>query len=183
MEKVSYRRLTESDGERMREMDASQYIGRAWREVDGARHLVTIDYEDPDWPNGYDHHYSSLRRTIMDGGAAFGAFACHDTGDTLIGIATLDHMTGEGKEGEALLDQLFISRPYRNRGIGKELFNLCLAAAKELGVERIRIHAGSAEETIAFYFARGCREAAVIDREAEGYDPRDFQLEFLVQRK
>jgi GNAT superfamily N-acetyltransferase len=183
MEKVSYRRLTESDVERMREIDASQYIGRAWREVDGARHLVTIDYEDPDWPNGYDHHYSGLRRTIREGGIAFGAFACHDGVDKLVGIATMERMRGEGKEGEALLDQLFISRDYRSRGIGKELFNHCLATAREWGVERIRIYAGSAEETIAFYFARGCREAAVIDREAEGYDPRDFPLEFLVQGK
>ncbi|HSP48110.1 MAG TPA: GNAT family N-acetyltransferase, partial [Clostridiaceae bacterium] len=126
---------------------------------------------------------SSLKRTIMEDGAAFGAFACHDGGDSLVGIASLDRMTGEQKADEVLLDQLFISREYRNRGIGKELFNLCLAAANEWGLERIRIYAGSAEETIAFYFAMGCREAAVIDREAEGYDPRDFQLEFLVPEK
>lgn len=180
MDKISYRRLTESDCERMREIDASQYIGRAWREVDGARHLVEIDYQDPDWPNGYAHHYNNLKHTIKQGGVAFGAFASHDHADTLVGIASLEPMIGEGKDGETLLDQLFISRAYRNRGIGKELFNLCLTAAKEWEAKRIRIYAGSAEETIAYYFAMGCREASVIDREAVGYDPRDFQLEFRI---
>lgn len=46
------------------QMDASQYIGRAWREVEGVRTLVTIDYLDPTWPNGYETHLSNLIDTV-----------------------------------------------------------------------------------------------------------------------
>lgn len=148
--------------------------------MEGVRCLVEINYQDPDWPNGFEHHHLSLKRTVLSDGVAFGAFDCIGIGDSLVGIASLNRIGEEGKAQGALLDQLFITREYRNRGIGKTLFQLCASAAKDWGSDRILIFAGSAEETIAFYFARGCREAEIIHREAEGFDPRDFQLEFEI---
>ena len=39
---LTYRQLSVNECERMKEMDASQYVGKAWREVDGERVLVEI---------------------------------------------------------------------------------------------------------------------------------------------
>lgn len=46
--------------------------------------------------------------------------------------------------------------------------------------DKIYICAGSAEETIAFYHAIGCKEAEEINKELYESDTRDFQLEFSL---
>ncbi|WHX49021.1 hypothetical protein QNH46_23745 [Paenibacillus woosongensis] len=87
---VTYRKLVVEECELINDMNPSQFIKRAWREVNGKRQLVEINYQDSD------------------------------------------------------------------------------------------ICAGSAEETIAFYFAIGCKEAVEINKELYENDPRDFQLEFQL---
>ncbi len=56
----------------------------------------------------------------------------------------------------------------------------CADIAREWHVNKIYICAGSAEETIAFYFAIGCNEAVEINKELYESDPRDYQLEFTL---
>lgn len=59
---IAYRPLTLDECERIGEIDASQYIGRAWREVDGVRRLIDIDYLDPDFPEGFTYISRESRR-------------------------------------------------------------------------------------------------------------------------
>ena len=73
---VCYRRLEMEEAERISEIDASQFIGRAYRQVDGFRQLVDINYMDTDFPYGYEHHLAALIETMKQGGVAWGAF--HD---------------------------------------------------------------------------------------------------------
>ena len=70
---VLYRTLELDECDRIREVDASQYIGRAWRNVDGYRQLVEINYQDTDFPNGFEDHLSNLKNTIRSGGIVLGA--------------------------------------------------------------------------------------------------------------
>ncbi|MDF2545962.1 MAG: putative acetyltransferase [Anaerosolibacter sp.] len=175
MTDIVYRQLTLEECERINEMNPSQYIGKAWREVDGKRQLVEINYHDTDWPNGYEHHLTHLKRTILDGGSAIGVF---DSKDKLLGFATVDRAFFGNKFNYVLLDQLFITLEHRNKGIGKKLFMLSAKAAKAWDTDKLYICAGSAEETVAFYFAIGCKEAEEIKKELYESDPRDFQLEF-----
>jgi N-acetylglutamate synthase-like GNAT family acetyltransferase len=177
MENIIYSKLNLEDCERLKEINASQYIGKAWREVDGRRQLVEINYQDPDWPNGYEEHLNSLKNTILNGGIAYSAF---DQQNKLLGIATLNNEFFGGKCKYVLLDQLFITLEYRKLGLGKKLFKLCADTAKQWGADKIYICAGSAEETIAFYFAFGCKEAEEINKELYEGDPRDFQLEYSL---
>lgn len=177
MENILYRTLTVDECERINEMNPSQYIRKAWREVDGKRQLVEINFQDTDWPNGYQHHYSNLKSTILNGGIAFGAF---DHKDKMLGFATIDRIFFGEETSVALLDQLFITLEERGRGIGKKLFMHCVEVAQKWNVDKIYICAGSAEETIAFYFAIGCKEAVEVNKELYESDPRDLQLEFLL---
>lgn len=177
MSNVIYRKLEVGECELINEINPSQYVGKAWREVDGKRQLVEINYQDCDWPNGYDYHISHLKETIYNEGSAIGAF---DSDNKLIGFATVNRQFFGERYIYVLLDQLFITLECRNKGIGKKLFMLSANAAKEWNSDKIYICAGSAEETIAFYFKIGCKEAEEINKELYESDTRDFQLEFSL---
>ncbi|KAB3537297.1 GNAT family N-acetyltransferase [Alkaliphilus pronyensis] len=178
MENIIYRNLTIEECVRIKEMNPYQYINRAWREVDGKRQLVEIDYHDTDWPNGYEHHYNDLKQTIMEGGIAIGAF----NDNKLISFITLNSTTFGCRYKHVLLDQLFVSLDSRGKGIGKKLFMLSVEEAKKWKIDKLYICAGSAEETIAFYFALGCKEAEEINKELYESDPRDLQLDFEINK-
>jgi GNAT superfamily N-acetyltransferase len=177
VENIIYRKMTVEECEQINQMNPSQYIGKAWREADGKRKLVEINYQDLDWPNGYEYHFNNLRNTILKDGVAWGVF---DNSDRLLGFATINHNFFGEKFKYVLLEQLFITLEHRDKGIGKKLFKLCTETAKEWKAEKIYICAGSAEETIAFYFAIGCKEAVEINKALYESDPRDYQLEFSI---
>lgn len=174
---VTYRKLVVEECELINDMNPSQFIKRAWREVNGKRQLVEINYQDSDWPNGYEHHFNSLKATVLSDGEAIGAF---DESNKLIGFATINRKFFGENYNYVLLDQLFISLEHRNKGIGKKLLLKISEVAREWQADKIYICAGSAEETIAFYFAIGCKEAVEINKELYENDPRDFQLEFQL---
>lgn len=174
---VTYRKLVVEECELINDMNPSQFIKRAWREVNGKRQLVEINYQDSDWPNGYEHHFNSLKATVLSDGEAIGAF---DESNKLIGFATINRKFFGENYNYVLLDQLFISLEHRNKGIGKKLLLKIAEIAREWQADKIYICAGSAEETIAFYFAIGCKEAVEINKELYENDPRDFQLEFQL---
>lgn len=177
IENITYRRLNISDCEKIKDLDASQYIGKAWREIDGKRELVEINYQDKTWPNGYEWHYNNLRKTIISGGSAIGSF---DENNKMLGFGSVNNVLFGEKSNYVLLDQLFISLSHRSKGIGRKLFMDLIDEAKKFNADKIYICAGSAEETIAFYFSIGCTEAEEINQELYESDPRDFQLEFSL---
>ncbi|MCR8641267.1 GNAT family N-acetyltransferase [Paenibacillus sp. N1-5-1-14] len=174
---MNYRALTLEDCVKINDMNPSQFIQRAWREVDGKRQLVNIDYQDNNWPNGYKYHFKHLQETILYKGYAVGVF---DERDRLIGFATLNREFFGEQYKYVLLDQLFINLEHRGKGIGKKLFAMISDEALKWGANKVFIYAGSAEETVAFYFAIGCVEAIEINKELYDNDPRDFQLEYLL---
>ncbi|MBB6715222.1 GNAT family N-acetyltransferase [Clostridium gasigenes] len=177
MGNIIYRKMNSDECERINQINPYQYIGKAWRLVNGERQLVEIKYEDLDWPNGYEHHYNNLKETILNGGSAFGAF---ENNEKLLGFATINRDFFGEQFNYILMDQLFISLEHRNRGMGKKIFMLCVDEAREWNSDKIYICAGSAEETIAFYRAIGCTEAVEINKELYESDPRDYQLEYLL---
>ena len=172
MNGIIYRQLRLEEATRIREIDASQYIGRAWRDVNGIKQLIDIHYQDPDFPNGCENHLAALKKTITSGGFALGAFDNED----LIGFCSINSEIFGSKY--ILLDQIFISLPYRSKGIGKQLFMRSVPEAMKLGAEKFYICAGSSEETIAFYKALGCIEAMEINIKLYEEDIRDIQLEY-----
>ncbi|PKM84836.1 MAG: N-acetyltransferase [Firmicutes bacterium HGW-Firmicutes-11] len=180
MENIVIRKLELAECDRLSEINPSQFIGKAWREIDGCRQLIDIDYQESTWPNGYENHLIGLKKTISDGGFAVGAF---DSNDKLIGFGTLNREFFGEKFKHVLLDQLFISLEHRNKGIGRNLFMSCSNMAKEWDADKIYICAGSAEETIAFYRSIGCSEAIEVNRTLYEKDTRDIQLEYVLNNR
>jgi len=164
----------------MSNIDASQYIGRAHRRIDGKLKLVDINYHDPTWPEGYDKHYNKLKSTIESEGIAYGLF---DEAMNMMGFVAINRMNFGMTAKYCLLDQLFLSLDCRGKGFGKKLFEYAVKTASEWQVDKIYICAGSAEETIAFYTAIGCQEASEINMNLYEEDPNDLQLEYVLSRE
>lgn len=175
MNEIELKRLSLHDCFHINDIDPSQYIKYAWREVDGKRQLIHIDYHENDWPNGFQYHLSKLKKTVNNNGAALGAFS---PDGRMCGFVTINRQLFGRRYKYVLLDQLYVSLKHRGKGIGRKLFIECTDIAREWKAEKIYICAGSAEETIKFYFAIGCREAVEINRALYESDPRDFQLEY-----
>lgn len=175
MNSIKYRGIEPHECDCIKQIDPSQFIAKAWRQYDGKLQLVNINYHDSDWPNGYDYHSRRLRETINTGGIAIGAF---DENKKLIGFTTVNRGFFGTRYRYVLLDQLYISLQWRGKGIGKKLFLLAVDSAKNWDADKIYICAGSAEETIGFYYSIGCKAAEEINMELLESDPRDLQLEF-----
>lgn len=171
-----YRELQLQEAERIAEIDAIHFIKNVWRRnASGEYHLVEINWTDTELPNGFEWHLRRFKKTLENGGTAFGCFH----GGKLIGYATVNAAVF-GQQGYVLLDQLFVSNTYRGKGIGKRLFALCAEQAQQFGAKKIYLCAGSAENTIAFYGKMGCVLAAEPDRKLVEEDPRDIQLEYTL---
>ena len=176
-DKIIFRKLELDECVKINDMNPKQYIGKAWREISGKRQLIAINYEDKDWPNGYEYHYNNLRKTIIENGIALGAFSKEGQ---LLGFITINREVFGQKIKYVLLEQLFITLEYRGKGIGKSLFMKGIEEIRGWGVDKLYICAGSAEETISFYFSLGCKEAMEVNKELYESDPRDYQLEFEI---
>ena len=174
---LSYREMNISEAERISEIDAAYYIRNAWRmnRTTGEYELAEINWTDESLPNGFEWHLDHFTKTIQ-GGKAFGCF----DDDTLVGYATIDSRVFGQKGRYVLLDQLFVSKHYRNNGIGKTLVALCAEQAGLFGADKIYLCAGSSEDTIAFYKKLGCKAAAEIDKKLFEEDPNDIQLELDI---
>lgn len=175
LKKLQYRDLSIEECDRISEIDPSQFIEKVWRNIDGEKQLITINYLEEDWPDGYEKYRDALKETVRADGAAIGAF---DEDERLVGFVTLN----SGFFGETakyvLLDSMFVSKEFRNYGIGKQLFHKCAEKAKEWGAGKLYMCAASSEDTIAFYRSLGCVDAKEVNKELYESDPRDIQLEY-----
>ncbi len=174
---ITYRQLEIDDIDKISEIDASCYIKYAWRLINNERKMIDLDYHETGFPNGVKYHQKALKETISNFGYAIGAF---DQKQKLLGFLTLNSKLFGKTNQYLLLDQLFISRPYRKLGIGKMLFHLAVKQAIIMGASKIYICAGSSADTIAFYRKLGCQDAVEIDQTLFDSDPRDFHLEFVL---
>lgn len=72
---VIFRQLDINECNKIKEIDASQYIGRAWRDINGSKQLVEINYQDPDFLDKFYICAGSSEETI----AFYYAIGCEET--------------------------------------------------------------------------------------------------------
>lgn len=153
-----------------------QVVQKCWRRINGALVLIDHPYIE-DWTLKERRAVARQILAAIDGGAAAqGAFL----NNTLIGFAFLDAALF-GKTARYLdLVMLYVSRPFRNHGIGKTLFRRICAAAKGCGAEKLYISANSSMETQAFYRGVGCVEATELNQALANQEPCDIQMEYIL---
>lgn len=155
-------------------IDRREVIDQVYYFENGILVLKPEHYDMQDWPPGEGEKYTPLLYECFDRGGWFcGAFE----GNRLVGIAILDSKL-IGKERDQLqLKFLHVSRDYRSKGLGKQLFELSQAKARDLGARRMYISATPSEHTVNFYLRLGAVVAAAPDRELFALEPEDIHLE------
>ena len=128
------------------------------------------------WDKEYkDRRTTNLSNILMIGGYAFGAY---EKGK-LVGFASILNEKFGTKKQYVELKYFYVSFNYRNRGIGKKLFVLCVEKAREIGIEKMYISANSSVESQKFYLHMGCKDAMEMQ---EGYKNTEDerQMEYII---
>jgi len=176
MDTIYYAQITEEnfDAASLDNFVRRQEVAHCWRKRDGQWALLPIAYVE-DWdPEGRRRRAEKLLRSAQRGDAAYGAWA----GETLVGFARLEGPLFGSRKQYMDLAQLHVSAPFRNRGIGRELFGMACRGARERGAAKLYISAHSARESIAAYRKYGCVEAEEIYWPLAKKEPCDVQLEY-----
>jgi GNAT superfamily N-acetyltransferase len=139
--------------------------------------LVVEEFLASSWhPDFIASSTPDFERVWDTGGQFWGAF----DGATLAGIAVLlVEPIGEPPD-MVQLEFLHVSRPYRNRGLGRRLFLHAAEQARRLGARRLYISATPSRHTVSFYTGIGCYLSpqpvpALLERE-----PEDIHLEYRL---
>lgn len=168
----------ELDGAFLWDFDNYQCWHKVWVRKDG-QWLLERAHAVRQWSDEKKLHLTGCMAELIDaGGCVFGAFA----ENRLVGFLTLDETFGGSKKQYLNLSLLFVDSRYKRRGIGGYLFAECVKEAAVRGAEKLFIASIPAEETVSFYFAMGCVDAA--ETVAEFVDmPYDRCLEYQLKEK
>lgn len=108
---------------------------------------------------------------------AFIAYAAWENGKIVGFVSVAKQLIGQ----RMLLDIIQVDQAFRGKGIGRKLWNLAVAEAKNAGAAQLHISACCSEETVNFYKAMG---AAVTDdpiAELAEAEPHDIPMIFDLQ--
>jgi GNAT superfamily N-acetyltransferase len=78
------------------------------------------------------------------------------------------------------LSHLYVSRAYRGRGVGMQLFEAAVSRAREAGASALYVSATPTENTVDFYLSRGCVLAPEPDPRLLAAEPDDIHLLYLL---
>ncbi len=130
-------------------------------------------------PGDYEILIQCLKNTLETGGVVFGAFSQ----GVLKGFASVEGKPVGSKGQYRDLTSLHVSEELRGAGIGRRLFEMAAAWAKDQGGEKLYISSHSAVETQRFYQAMGCVDAKEPLEEHVRREPWDRQLELVLMRR
>jgi GNAT superfamily N-acetyltransferase len=147
-------------------------------ELRGSR-LVRIPnyFEIPGWrPETVEKETPLLLDCFDRGGTFLGVFDA----EALVGIGVLESAR-VGRAGDQMqLSHLYVSRAYRGRGVGMQLFEAAVSRAREAGASALYVSATPTENTVDFYLSRGCVLAPEPDPRLLAAEPDDIHLLYLL---
>jgi N-acetylglutamate synthase-like GNAT family acetyltransferase len=91
----------------------------------------------------------------------------------MVAIAVLRYRLTEDM---AELAALFVSRPYRRRGIARQLMQSVLCRAKRSGAARIYVSATPSASAVGFYQSLGFGLAEQVNAELFALEPEDVHM-------
>lgn len=141
-----------------------------YRVVEGRLEPVCKDWHRPPrTKQRWDEMIARWRDILESGGEAWGAF---ETG-RMVAIAVLRYRLTEDM---AELAALFVSRPYRRRGIARQLMQSVLCRAKCSGAARIYVSATPSASAVGLYQSLGFGVAAHVNAELYALEPEDVHM-------
>ncbi len=172
---MELRVLEPVDLELLAQIDRSEVVETGYRVEDGRLVAFAVHWDVPAWdPVGDGEH--SVRAMVehwapqaVAGGVLRGAF----DGDTVAAIAMV---VPAFEPGLALLALLYVSRPYRRRGLAATLWECAETDAREAGARELYVSSVPSGSAVGFYLSRGCRLASHPHPELYAAEPEDIHL-------
>ena len=184
MENIVYKELKLEDinSETLNYFNRYQIVENYYKNENGKWVLNNDDYikhlSKEKWDkNRNDEVLKELEDSIKNGDYVFGAY----DNNKLIGFVILLSNKFGSKNQYIQISFMQVSFGYRNKGIGKILFNLCINKAKEICAKKLYISTNTAEETQLFYLKIGCKDAIEINNELANKEPKDRQMEYEIK--
>jgi predicted N-acetyltransferase YhbS len=174
---VKIRRLERHEVGDVWSIDRAEVVEKAYRHENGELVLESRYFDVRGWPPGEQEHYGPILLDCFDhGGTFYGAFE----GETLIGVCVLEgRFIGRDKD-RLQLKFLHVSSAHRQAGVGRTLFELAVARARELGARRLYVSSTATENSVHFYLHRGCRVTDDVDAALSALEPNDIHLELAI---
>jgi predicted N-acetyltransferase YhbS len=123
---------------------------------------------------GEAERYTPILLDCFDrGGWFYGSFDQQD----LVGVVVLDNKRLGAHRDQLQLQFLHVSKSYRKKGLGAQLFELARSKARERGAMRLYVSATPSENTINFYLRLGCVVTRELDPNLFDLEPEDIHLE------
>jgi predicted N-acetyltransferase YhbS len=134
-------------------------------------------FEVPGWrPDAAEKETPVLLDCFDRGGIFLGVFDAA----ALIGVTVLESARVGRASDQMQLAYLYVSRAYRGRGVGMQLFDAAVSSAREAGANALYISATPTENTVDFYLNRGCVLAPEPDPRLLAAEPDDIHLLYLL---
>ena len=174
---IEYHLMAVNEAEKLRQIDRSEVVDDIYYFRSGKLVLEKEHYDMRGFPPGeLDNIIERQKILIYDGGTLMGAFH----GGELVAAASLENKF-RGKQKKCMkMDILFVSRPYRGRGIARRLVGMIGDLARERGADALYISATPSKHTVEFYMGCGAKLVEELDAELYGMEPEDIHLELVL---
>lgn len=174
---IKYRELSRKEISKLNQLDRTEIIDDIYYVRDGVLVLEKEHYDVPDWSAAEKQSRIENLQQVFDQGATFtGAF----DGPKLVGMSVLDHNLVQSGDHRLNLAGLWVSHPYRGKGIGKRLFQIAAEEAQKRNAKRMYVSATPSKNTVHFYKRLGCQRAEPIDDDLFDKEPEDIHLEIIL---
>ena len=173
---LEVRHLARDDVELLRRIDRSEHVDVEYHVLDGVLVERPVSMaEIPTWDavpvgeHSVDAHLAAWTADIDDGGVLLGVFE----GDEVAGLAVVQPSF---EPPLARFAHLFVSRPFRRRGVASALWAESVAIARATDARTIYVSATPTGSAVGFYLSRGCRLADPPHPALLALEPDDVHL-------
>jgi predicted N-acetyltransferase YhbS len=171
---LTSRALTRDEIPCIWDIDRREVIHNIYYFENGSLVLKPEYYDMQGWPSGEAELYTSILLDCFDRGGWFhGLF---DDGRLVAAVVLESKFIGP-RQDLLQLKQLHVSREYRGRGLGRQLFDMARIEARRQGAKGLYISATPSEHTINFYLRLGCVLTTSPDPDLLALEPEDIHLE------
>jgi GNAT superfamily N-acetyltransferase len=171
------RLLTRDEVELIWTIDRSEVHHHVYELRDGRLVRTPKYFEIPGWsPQTVAKMTPVLLDSFDRGGTFLGVFDA----DALVGIGVLESAFVGRASDQMQLSYLYVSRPYRGRGVGTQLFDAAVVRARQAGANALYVSATPTENTVDFYLNRGCVLAPEPDPRLLAAEPDDIHVLYLL---
>lgn len=171
---MDYRTLGEHEAELLRQIDRSELVEEVYSLRDGQLSLRPERWDMKGFPPGeLDALVVRQHHIAADGGVLLGAFE----GGQIVGFASVERKLRGRARDRVKMDVLFVSAPFRGRGVARELVSRAMEVARGMGGGFLYVSATPSRHTVDFYLCCGARLVEELDPELFRMEPEDIHLE------